>query len=416
VLFRSAGTVKLLASSASTTNVQTISFGSTGLTPSTATSGAVTVAGTLAVANGGTGIVSFGTGVAGALGQNVSGSGNIALTTSPVFTTPNLGTPSAGTLTSCTGLPLTTGITGTLAIGNGGTGSTSTTYCSLTTNVTGTLPVANGGTGVASATAYALLAGGTTTTGPFQSIASVGTAGQVLTSNGAGALPTFQAASGGVTTISFGSTGLTPSTATSGAVSVAGTLAVANGGTGQTSYTDGQLLIGNTTGNTLAKATLTGTSNQVVVTNGSGSITLSTPQSIGTASSVQFGSFGVGTAASGTSGEIRATNNVTAYYSSDIRLKSNINDISNALDKVNHIGGKTFDWSDNYIAEHGGEDGYFVQKSDFGVIAQDVQEVFPQAVRTREDGTLAVDYAKLSALAFAAIKELSEKVKILEAK
>jgi hypothetical protein len=231
----SAGTVKLLASSASTTNVQTISFGTTGLTPSTATSGAVTVAGTLAVANGGTGIVSFGTGVAGALGQNVSGSGSIALTTSPVFTTPNLGTPSAGTLTSCTGLPLTTGITGTLAIGNGGTGSTSTTYCSLTTNVTGTLPVANGGTGVASATAYALLAGGTTTTGPFQSIASVGTSGQVLTSNGAGALPTFQAASGGVTTISFGSTGLTPSTATSGAVTVAGTLAVANGGTGITS-------------------------------------------------------------------------------------------------------------------------------------------------------------------------------------
>jgi hypothetical protein len=233
----SAGTVKLLASSASTTNVQTISFGSTGLTPSTATSGAVTVAGTLAVGNGGTGITSFGTGVATALGQNVSGSGGIALTTSPVFTTPNLGTPSAGTLTSCTGLPLSTGITGTLAIANGGTGSTSTTYCTLTTNVTGTLPVANGGTGVASATAYALLAGGTTTTGAFQSIASVGTSGQVLTSNGAGALPTFQTASGGVTTISFGSTGLTPSTATSGAVSVAGTLAIANGGTGSTSTT-----------------------------------------------------------------------------------------------------------------------------------------------------------------------------------
>jgi hypothetical protein len=233
----SAGTVKLLASSASTTNVQTISFGSTGLTPSTATSGAVTVAGTLAVGNGGTGITSFGTGVAGALGQNVSGSGSIALTTSPVFTTPNLGTPSAVTLTSATGLPLSTGVTGTLAIGNGGTGSTSTTYCSLTTNVTGTLPVANGGTGVASATAYALLAGGKTTTGAFQSIASVGTSGQVLTSNGAGALPTFQTASGGVTTISFGSTGLTPSTATSGAVTVAGTLAVANGGTGATTST-----------------------------------------------------------------------------------------------------------------------------------------------------------------------------------
>jgi hypothetical protein len=50
-----AGVVKLLASNSTTTNVSTISFGTTGLTPATATSGAVTVAGTLALANGGTG-------------------------------------------------------------------------------------------------------------------------------------------------------------------------------------------------------------------------------------------------------------------------------------------------------------------------------------------------------------------------
>jgi len=56
------------------------------------------------------------------------------------------------------------------------------------------LPVAAGGTGVSSNTAYAVLCGGTTSTNPIQSIASVGTAGQVLTSNGAGALPTMQAA------------------------------------------------------------------------------------------------------------------------------------------------------------------------------------------------------------------------------
>lgn len=58
------------------------------------------------------------------------------------------------------------------------------------------------------------------------------------------------------------------------ATEVTGTLGVANGGTGQTTYTDGQLLIGNTTGNTLTKATLTATANQTVVTNGGGSITL----------------------------------------------------------------------------------------------------------------------------------------------
>jgi len=56
------------------------------------------------------------------------------------------------------------------------------------------LPVTSGGTGVSSNTAYAVLCGGTTSTNPIQSIASVGTAGQVLTSNGAGALPTMQAA------------------------------------------------------------------------------------------------------------------------------------------------------------------------------------------------------------------------------
>ena len=83
-----------------------------------------------------------------------------------------LGTPSTGTLTNCTGLPLTTGITGTLGVANGGTGATTQT-------------------------AYAVLCGGTTSTGAYQSVASVGTSGQVLTSNGASALPTFQDAGGG---------------------------------------------------------------------------------------------------------------------------------------------------------------------------------------------------------------------------
>jgi hypothetical protein len=57
----------------------------------------------------------------------------------------------------------------------------------------------------------------------------------------------------------------------------------------------------------------------------------------------------------------------------------------------------------------------FVRKADFGVIAQDVEQVFPLGVRTRPDGFLAVDYAKLAALAFQAIAELKVEVDGLRA-
>lgn len=91
-----------------------------------------------------------------------------------------------------------------------GNAATVTTNANLTGDVTSvgntttlaTVTVAKGGSGRTSTTAYAVICGGTTSTAAEQSIASVGTSGQVLTSNGAGALPTFQpAASGGVTSI-----------------------------------------------------------------------------------------------------------------------------------------------------------------------------------------------------------------------
>jgi hypothetical protein len=119
-----------------------------------------------------------------------------------------------------------------------------------------------------------------------------------------------------VSTISFGSTGLTPNSATSGAVTVAGTLAVANGGTGQTSYTDGQLLIGNSTGNTLAKATLTAGSG-ISITNGSGSITIAATGGgggSGTVTSVGLtmpSGFSVGSSPVTTSGTIAVTTSLS---------------------------------------------------------------------------------------------------------
>jgi hypothetical protein len=138
------------------------------------------------------------------------------------------------------------------------------------------------------------------------------------------------------------------------------------------------------------------------------------PQGIATTSKPQFDGLGIGIAATATTGEIRATNNITAYTSSDKKYKENIQDIPNALEKIDVIGGKLFDWTDEYIQEHGGEDGYFIQKSDFGVIAQDVESVFPVATRKKSDGSLAVDYEKLCALAFAAIKELKAEVETLK--
>lgn len=95
--------------------------------------------------------------------------------------------------TDTTFITLTAGAAPTCAIQN--SAITGGTIASLASPIA----VASGGTGVSSNTAYAVLCGGTTSTNPVQSIASVGTAGQVLTSNGAGALPTFQAASSGIT-------------------------------------------------------------------------------------------------------------------------------------------------------------------------------------------------------------------------
>ena len=145
----------------------------------------------------------------------------------------------------------------------------------------GIVQIPNGGTGLSSYPLNGQLLIGNTA-GQKYDLRTL-TAGTGITiTNGAG---TISIANTGVLSFSGGSTGLTPATATTGAVTLAGTLDVDNGGTGQTTYTNGQLLIGNTTGNTLTKATLTAGTG-IAITNGTGSISVATNGTVTTTAPV----------------------------------------------------------------------------------------------------------------------------------
>ena len=130
----------------------------------------------------------------------------------------------------------------------------------------------------------------------------------------------------------------------------------------------------------------------------------------GSVGNYQFNSIGVGTAASTTAGEIRATGDITAFYSSDIRLKENITTIPNALEKVNQISGNTYDWKEGF------EDIHSHKGNDVGVIAQEIENILPQIVTNRDNGFKAVQYEKIIPLLIEAVKELSAKVDRLENK
>jgi hypothetical protein len=219
----------------STSAVTSFSAGTTGLTPNSATTGAVTLSGTLVAANGGTGQSSYTT------GDLLYASGSTALSKLVGVPTGNA-LISGGTATapSWGKIGLTTHVTGTLPVANGGTNSSSAsgtaldnitgftgtglmrrtgagtytfgTAVGLTTEVTGTLPATNGGTGQSTVTTGDILYGSAADT--WSKLAGVAT-GNVLISGGVGTAP------------SWGKVGLT--------THVTGTLPVANGGTNSSS-------------------------------------------------------------------------------------------------------------------------------------------------------------------------------------
>jgi hypothetical protein len=106
-------------------------------------------------------------------------------------------------------------------------------------------------------------------------------------------------------------------------------------------------------------------------------------------------------------GAITATGDITAFFTSDARLKDNLQPITDALSKVKTLDGVTFNW--NNLAEDKDLD---VREA--GVIAQQVQNILPEVVTQRDNGYLAVRYEKLVPLLIEAIKELNAKVEQLE--
>jgi hypothetical protein len=206
-------------------------------------------------------------------------------------------------------------------------------------------------------------------------------------------------ASGYVFAVYYNASGTFPVTAsanTSGMATFTGTNGSDNYGRGYTAAAAAALLSGQT-------MNISGTATNITA--------YTINQSVGTANNVQHNSLGIGTAASGTAGEIRATNAVTAYYSDD-RLKTKLGNIEGALAKVKTLNG--FYYEANETAQALG----YKPKREVGVSAQSVQAVLPEVVVPApiDEQYLTVHYDKLVPLLIEAIKELEAKVAALEAK
>ena len=110
-------------------------------------------------------------------------------------------------------------------------------------------------------------------------------------------------------------------------------------------------------------------------------------------------------------GNIIATGEITAYSTSDKRLKSNVVSIANALETVNKLNPVSYNWNEKAKELNPNK----TDKTDTGLIAQELQEVLPNIVGGMYDGEyLGIDYVKIIPYLISAIKELSEEVKLLK--
>ena len=101
-------------------------------------------------------------------------------------------------------------------------------------------------------------------------------------------------------------------------------------------------------------------------------------------------------------GALNVTDDITAFYSSDKRYKENLKKISSPNEKIKKINGYEFDWNDKHNIYKG--------QHDVGVIAQEIEEVLPEVVTTRDNGYKAVRYEKIIPLLIECIKEQQKQI------
>jgi hypothetical protein len=168
----------------------------------------------------------------------------------------------------------------------------------------------------------------------------------------------------------------------------------------------------NATNATLA-TNVVGTANCILFNNGTNTTTTSTNFNITSNiltvnGTLRVTSTGV-TVTGANNGWIYASGDVVAFATSDKRLKDNITLISNPIEKIQKIGGYEFDWIPT-------EDIHSYEGHDIGVIAQEIEEVLPELVTTRDNGYKAVKYEKIVALLIEAIKDQQKQIEELKSK